>query len=68
MSPRIRSESSCSADPLIGAGLSGLKTENFNEDIIRIGGCFAAQAAIRNDRRWTAPYYWAGFVLQDEWR
>jgi hypothetical protein len=29
----------------------------------------AAQVAMgRNDRRWTAPYYWAGFVLQSERR
>jgi CHAT domain-containing protein len=28
----------------------------------------AAQAAMRTDRRWAAPYYWAGFVLQGEWR
>jgi CHAT domain-containing protein len=27
-----------------------------------------AQAALARDPRWRAPYYWAGFVLQGEWR
>ncbi len=28
----------------------------------------AAQAWIRQTPRWQAPYFWAGFVLQGEWR
>ncbi len=28
----------------------------------------AAQVAIRQERKWQAPYFWAGFVLQGEWR
>jgi CHAT domain-containing protein/Tfp pilus assembly protein PilF len=28
----------------------------------------AAQNAIRSQERWRAPYYWAGFTLQGEWR
>jgi len=28
----------------------------------------AAQAQMARDPRWRAPYYWAGFVLQGEWR
>jgi CHAT domain-containing protein len=28
----------------------------------------SAQMAMRGDRRWQAPYYWAGFVLQGEWK
>src|SRR5262249_23719250 len=28
----------------------------------------AAQLAIRSEPRWSAPYYWAGFILQGEWR
>jgi len=27
-----------------------------------------AQQALARDERWSAPYYWAGFVLQGEWR
>jgi CHAT domain-containing protein len=27
-----------------------------------------AQMSLRRQRRWGAPYYWAGFVLQGEWR
>jgi len=27
-----------------------------------------AQAALAQHRSWSAPYYWAGFVLQGEWR
>jgi CHAT domain-containing protein len=28
----------------------------------------AAQLALWKQKRWQAPYYWAGFVLQGEWR
>ncbi len=28
----------------------------------------SAQLSIRKDPRWRAPYFWAGFVLQGEWR
>ena len=27
-----------------------------------------AQASIRGESRWRAPYYWAGFLLLGEWR
>jgi CHAT domain-containing protein len=27
-----------------------------------------AQIAMWRDRRWSAPYYWAAFVLQGEWK
>jgi CHAT domain-containing protein len=27
-----------------------------------------AQARIQSQARWQSPYYWAGFVLQGEWR
>lgn len=26
-----------------------------------------AQLSLRNQRRWSAPYYWGGFVLQGDW-
>ncbi len=28
----------------------------------------AAQVSMWNERRWEAPYYWAAFILQGEWR
>ena len=28
----------------------------------------AAQESIRREKRWRAPYYWAGFMLLGEWR
>lgn len=28
----------------------------------------AAQRSLRREDRWAAPFYWAGFVLQGEWR
>jgi CHAT domain-containing protein len=28
----------------------------------------AAQIEMAKQKRWAAPYYWAGFVLQGEWR
>jgi CHAT domain-containing protein len=27
-----------------------------------------AQLSMSNDSRWSAPYYWAGFVLYGEWK
>jgi CHAT domain-containing protein len=26
-----------------------------------------AQAALRRERRWSSPYYWAAFTLQGDW-
>ncbi len=26
-----------------------------------------AQVALSNERRWSAPYYWAGFIIQGDW-
>jgi len=28
----------------------------------------AAQLEMTKDPRWSAPYYWAGFVLQGDWK
>jgi len=28
----------------------------------------AAQIAIWRDGRWRSPYYWAGFIMQGEWK
>ena len=28
----------------------------------------AAQLSMSRDKRWQSPYYWAGFVLQGDWR
>jgi CHAT domain-containing protein len=28
----------------------------------------AAQVSMWRERRWSAPYFWAGFILQGEWR
>jgi CHAT domain-containing protein len=28
----------------------------------------AAQLELMRDPRWSSPYYWAGFVLQGDWR
>jgi CHAT domain-containing protein len=27
-----------------------------------------AQLELSHDRRWSSPFYWAGFVLQGDWR
>ena len=27
-----------------------------------------AQMAIRKSKRWQSPYYWAGFVIEGDWR
>jgi CHAT domain-containing protein len=28
----------------------------------------AAQASMASEARWADPYYWAGFVVQGDWR
>jgi len=28
----------------------------------------AAQVSMWKEKRWAAPYYWGGFVLQGEWK
>jgi len=28
----------------------------------------AAQIEMSKQKQWSAPYYWAGFVIQGEWR
>jgi len=28
----------------------------------------AAQIEMSKNPRWSSPYYWAGFVIQGEWR
>jgi CHAT domain-containing protein len=28
----------------------------------------SAQLELSGERRWSAPFHWAGFVLQGEWR
>ena len=28
----------------------------------------AAQLSMRQEARWSAPYYWAGFVLRGNWQ
>jgi CHAT domain-containing protein len=40
----------------------------FKEGLSPAAALRAAQDAIRREKRWQAPYYWAGFVLQGEWR
>jgi CHAT domain-containing protein len=32
------------------------------------GALRSTQLAIQREPRWSAPYYWAGFILQGEWR
>ena len=27
----------------------------------------AAQVSMWKERQWTAPFYWAGFMIQGEW-
>jgi len=27
-----------------------------------------AQVSLLKEKQWAAPYYWAGFILQGEWR
>ena len=38
------------------------------EKLSPAAGLRRAQLELREDARWQAPYYWAGFILQGEWR
>jgi CHAT domain-containing protein len=47
--------------------------EHFYRELLQTGrppgaALRAAQLSMRGDPRWSAPYYWAGFVLQGDWR
>jgi len=35
---------------------------------LRLAALREAQISMWKDKRWTFPYYWAGFVMQGEWR
>ncbi|HUD43036.1 MAG TPA: CHAT domain-containing protein [Dokdonella sp.] len=56
-------------DDRAGAALMG----HFYEGLLRQGllppqALARAQRALRAEPRWAAPYYWAGYVLQGDWR
>lgn len=56
-------------DDRAGAALMG----HFYEGLLRQGllpqqALQRAQGKVRADPRWAAPYYWAGYVLQGDWR
>jgi len=38
------------------------------EDMRPAAALRTAQVSMLKDKRWSAPYYWAGFVLQGEWK
>ncbi len=47
--------------------------ERFYDKLLRAGlrpaaALRSARESMRRERAWQAPYYWAGFVLQGEWR
>jgi CHAT domain-containing protein len=66
--------------PRVAASLWNVKDEataelmkRFYEKMLREGmppaaALRAAQVSMWKDKRWEAPYYWAGFILQGEWR
>jgi CHAT domain-containing protein len=70
----------CAGSPRVAASLWNVKDEataelmnRFYQKMLREGApaaaaLRAAQISMWKDKRWEAPYYWAGFVLQGEWR
>jgi len=40
----------------------------FKEQLKPAAALRAAQVSMWKERRWSTPYYWAGFILQGEWR
>lgn len=40
----------------------------FVDKLPAVAALRAAQATLRQNARWSSPYYWAGFVLQGDWK
>ena len=40
----------------------------WNEGLTPAAALRRAQLEVRGERRWRDPYYWAGFVLEGDWR
>ena len=40
----------------------------FVDKLPAVAALRSAQATLRRDPRWSSPYYWAGFVLQGDWK
>ncbi len=40
----------------------------FVDKLPAVAALRSAQATLRRDSRWSSPYYWAGFVLQGDWK
>jgi CHAT domain-containing protein len=49
---------------LMGYFYRGMLKDNLR----RAAALRAAQIEMSRNQRWSAPYYWAGFVMQGEWR
>jgi CHAT domain-containing protein len=48
--------------------MAGFYERLFEQNLTPAAALREAQAAMAKDQRWSAPYYWAAFVLQGEWR
>jgi CHAT domain-containing protein/Tfp pilus assembly protein PilF len=48
--------------------MSHFYTAMLRDGLPPVAALRAAQLGLRNTSRWRAPFYWAGFVLQGEWR
>ena len=56
-------------DDLATAGLMKRFYQGMLKDSLRPAEALrAAQIEMSKQKRWSAPYYWAGFVIQGEWR
>ena len=38
------------------------------EQLPAVAALRKAQISIMNEKRWQSPYYWAGFILQGDWK
>ena len=58
-----------SVDDEVTANLMAHFYRNLEQDGLSPAAALrAAQMAVRKESKWRAPYYWAGFQLQGEWR
>ena len=58
-----------SVDDEVTANLMAHFYRNLEQDGLSPAAALrAAQVAVRKESKWRAPYYWAGFQLQGEWR
>jgi len=67
-SPRVVASLWQVSDQATAEFMKGFYTAMVKEKLPASAALRVAQLEMRRQSRWVRPYYWAGFVLQGEWR